>query len=146
MGLLVNSRALTADQLLRLPSPVLLCAKRDDFTKAILEAGIQTVSVNLPLAKELVGQPVSEILTNVTATAVRLMPDGLPVFLTDYEMLFDPRYNLDVIKLFCEIARHNKLIVKWCGSFDGDSLVYSEPGYDDYAKYIVSEYEITCVI
>jgi len=143
---IINNRTLTANKLLELPSPVLLCSKRDDFIQAIADADIQTVSLNLPLARELMGKTENEIATSVTATALRLMPDGLPVFLSDYEMLFDPRYKLDVIKVFCEISRYNTLIVKWCGSFDGDALIYAEPGYDDYSRYRVSDYEIACVI
>ena len=146
MGNIISNRVLTPDKLLGLPSPILLCPKRNDYYKALLDAGFQTVSLNLPLAKELAGKPVSEITANITTTVLQLIPDGSLIFLTDYEMLFDPRYELDVIKLFCEIARYNKLIVKWCGSFADDSLIYAEPGYDDYAKYKISDYESTCVV
>jgi hypothetical protein len=82
----------------------------------------------------------------VTATVLGLLPKDTTVYLMDYEMLFDPRYRLDVMKLFCEISRRGKLIVKWCGGFDGSSLTYAETGYGDYAQYRVSDYEIACVI
>lgn len=146
MGIIISNRILAANKMLGLPSPILLCSKRNDYCKAISDAGIQTISLNLPLAKKLVGKNLSEITANITAIVLQLMPDGTPILLTDYEMLFDPRYNLDVLKLFSEIARHSKLIVKWCGSFDNDSLLYSEPGYDDYSKYRISDYEIYCVV
>jgi hypothetical protein len=50
-----------AKELLRLPSPILLCVDRADFGKAIEEAGYQTVSLNLPLAKSLAGLSESDI-------------------------------------------------------------------------------------
>jgi hypothetical protein len=76
---------------------------------------------------------------------VGLLPKGAIVYLTDFEMLFDPRYSIDVMRLFCEISRYSKLIVKWCGNYDGECLTYAEPGYSDYARYKVGDYEIACV-
>ncbi len=32
-------------------------------------------------------------------------------------MLFDPRYEIDVIKLFCDKARITNVVVKWPGTF-----------------------------
>ena len=146
MGQILNNRTLTPKKFFALPSPIILCVERPDFVKAINESGSETVTLNLPLAKTLVGSAIQNISANVTTTVVNLLPAGQAVYLTDYEVLFDPRYKLDVIKLFCEIARHKKLFVKWCGGFLNDSLTYAEPGFDDYAKYKVSDYEIACII
>lgn len=147
MGKIINNRTLTAENLLRLPSPViLLCAQRLDFDKIIMDADTKFVNLNLPLAKALTGKTRIEIRSVITDTVIDLMPKNEAVYLTDYEMLFDPRYELDVIKLFCEISRHNRLTVKWCGILENDSLIYAEPGFDDYSKYKISEYKIACII
>jgi hypothetical protein len=34
-----------------------------------------------------------------------------PIFLTDYEMLFDPRYSIDVIRFFYELSRRAKIVI-----------------------------------
>ena len=147
MGNITNSRTLTAENLLRLPSPIiLLCPQRLDFEKAILDTGSHKVSLNLLLAKALIGKTEKERLTGITAAVLGLMPNEAAVYLTDYEMLFDPRYKLDVIKLFCEISRKAKLILKWCGGFNNGRLTYAEPDCDDYSDYKISDYKITCVI
>ena len=143
---IIRNRTLTADKLLTLPSPVILCVKRDDYNAAILDDGYQIFSLNLPLAKILIDKSESEFSTTVTDTIIALLPKDKNIYLQDYEMLFDPRYNLEVIKLFCEIARYNKLIVNWCGTYDEEILTYAEPGYDDYFRYKISNYNITCVI
>ena len=145
MGTIYSNRALTASKLLKFQSPILLCVKRKDYVKAISDAGFQTVDLNLPLAKNLIYRKEHETAPNVTEIVISLMPDGSPVYLTDYEILFDPRYKLDVMKLFYEISRYNKLIVQWCGSFVNEVLIFAEPGYEDYAKYLISDYDITCV-
>jgi hypothetical protein len=107
---------------------------------------VKTISLNSLLARELYKKECEWKYTDITTIFINLMPVSTPVYLTDYEMLFDPRYKLDVMRLFCEASRHNKLIVKWCGNFDNDTLTYAQPGYDDYSKYKISDYKITCVI
>jgi hypothetical protein len=146
MGKVINNRTLAAGKLLDLPSPIILCVHRPDFDKAIAESGCQTLKLNLTLAKALSGKPVQDITAGITAEVIGLLPDGAAVYLSDYEMLFDPRYKVDVMKLFCEISRYKKLIVKWRGGFTNEALTYAEPGYADYAKYKISDYEIACVI
>ena len=129
-----------------LQSPVILCVYREDYIKVIADANIRIVSLNLPLAKLFAGKSEREIIISLTETVISLLPKGEAVYLQDYEMLFDPRYKLDVLRMFNEISRHNKLIVQWCGGFDGNSLIYAEPGYADYSRYKVSEYDVSCVI
>ena len=146
MGIMINNRSLSAKKMMALQSPVILCIHREDFIKAIAYANIQAVSLNLPLAKSFFGKTEREIILAFTDTVISLLPKGDGVYLQDYEMLFDPRYKLDVLKMFYEISRYNKLIVKWCGGFDGNSLIYAEQGYADYSNYKVSDYDVACVI
>ena len=146
MGTLINNRILSPYKMMALQSPIILCVHRNDYIKAISDANIQAVSLNLPLAKSFAGKSEREIIVVINETVLNLLPIGESIYLQDYEMLFDPRYKLDVIRLFSEISRHNRLIVKWCGGFDGKSLTYAEPGYADYAAYKISDYNIVCVI
>jgi hypothetical protein len=146
MGEIYNSKTLAAKELPRLPAPVLLCTSRSDFDKAIAEADYQTVSLNLPLAKALVGLNPTDIQSVIGDKIRKILPPAKPVYLTDYEMLFDPRYGLDVIRLFMDISRRNNLIVKWCGAADKDTLIYAERGYEDYKRIKISDYDVTLVI
>ena len=138
-------KLLSAEKLLNLPTPILLCAGWHLYELAISNAGYKTISLNLSLAKALINIQESEIPSVITIKILNLLPNGQSIYLTDYEILFDPRYKLNVMKLFCEIARHHKLIIKWCGKNERDILVYSEPGYSDYIVYNESDYNITCV-
>lgn len=145
MGRVVSSRLLAAMELLRLPSPVIICADRPDFGKAISDNGYQTTRLNLPLAKLLEGLTLQEIRSIITNKIQDCLPQNRPVYLTGYEMLFDPRYEIDVIRLFADIARRNKLIVKWCGNASEESLTYAEQGYADFKRYKISDYDVTIV-
>jgi hypothetical protein len=145
MGKSYNSRTLEARELPRLPSPILLCIDRKDFDKEIAAANYQTVSLNLPLARSLTGLSVSDIQSVIGKKIREALPQSKPVYLTDYEMLFDPRYELDVFRLFIEMSRQNKLIVKWCGAVDGDTLTYAEQGFEDYKRIKINDYDVTVV-
>ena len=99
MGTIINNRTLSANKFMALRSPVILCVHRDDFIRAITDANIQAVSLNLPLAISLSGKSEREIIVTFTETVINLLPKGEAVFLKDYEMFFDPRYKLDVFKM-----------------------------------------------
>ena len=146
MDNIINSHILSFKKMLELPSPTVICARLPIVEKAIAEHRLHPVKINLQLAKTLFGKSETEITTNITNMVIGLLPKNKPVYLSDFEMLFDPRYKLDLIKLFCEISRHNRLFVEWPGKFSNDSLTYAEPEYDDFAKYKVSDYEIVCVV
>jgi hypothetical protein len=146
MGRTYNSRILAASELSRLSAPIILCIDRPDFDKVIADAGYQVVSLNLSLARLLAGLAPSDIQSVIGDRICELLPQTKPVYLTDYEMLFDPRYELDVLRLFVGLSRRNKLIVKWCGDVDGDTIVYAEQGFEDYKRIKVSDYDVTVVI
>lgn len=69
-----------------------------------------------------------------------------PTLLEEYEILFDPRYDVDAIKVFTELARRQKVVVKWCGRLNGNSLEYATPDDKDYHSFRIQDYDIICVI
>jgi len=146
MGFIINSRILSFKKMLELPSPTVICVRLPIVEKAVAEHLLHPIKINLLLAKTLFGKSETEITTSITNIVIGLLPKDKPVYLSDFEMLFNPHYKLDLIKLFCEISRHNWLFVEWPGEFSNGSLTYAKPGYDDFAKYRVSDYEIVCVV
>jgi hypothetical protein len=146
MGNIYNHRTLTANEILRLPSPVLICVDRLDIDATINDAGYQPVSLNLPLARSFLVMSEKDMQSVITDKIRNILPYSTPVYLLNYEMLFDPKYNLDIIRLFIDLSRRTRLIVKWCGTLDGDVLIYSEPGYEDYTRININNYDITVVV
>ena len=125
--------------------PIMLCNQQTIEEQTIVDAGYQRFALNHPLAKALVPLPEAGRIAMVRETVLTLIPRRASVYLVDYEMLFDPRYELDVLKLFYEISRRQKLIVKWCGRLVAQMLVYAEPGYPEYKQYNIAEHDIICV-
>jgi superoxide dismutase len=69
-----------------------------------------------------------------------------PLLISDFEMLFNPEYQIDVLKLFIMLNRRKKLAIVWCGEFEEGKLRFSEIDYLDYSSYDVIDYDITCII
>ena len=105
------------------------------------------LNLNIKLAEELVEYPSEQrpLRANDEVMSIISRCNGLTL-LEDYEILFDPRYGIDAIKVFIELARRQKVVVKWCGRLNGNSLEYATPEYTDYHSFRIQDYDITCVI
>lgn len=147
MGTLIKNSKINIDTIKKTTIPIILCSLAPRLQKIITECNYQELSLNKKLAKALVKKEVS-IRSQLVADEVMKIESSIqgPIFLTDYEMLFDPRYNLDVIRLFSELSRRAKIVIKWCGTLDDNHLVYATPAYRDFHSYNIHDYDITCVI
>ena len=72
------------------------------------------------------------------------MPDN--VVIKDIDVLFNPNYEVDVLRLLAEEKKRKSYSVIWPGSFRDGQLVYGEEGYLDYVTYNIANYDVTCVI
>ena len=71
--------------------------------------------------------------------------DASEIIVTNIDILFNPSYRLDIIKLFIQLSRNKTVIVQWPGKLDLNNLIYSEPKYEDYKKYEINNYNIICL-
>lgn len=67
------------------------------------------------------------------------------VIVDNIDILFNPEYNIDILGYFIQIARKKKIIIIWPGEYISDSLIYASPGYKDYKKYLIKNYDVICV-
>lgn len=68
------------------------------------------------------------------------------VIIKDIDVMFNPDYKVDVLKILIEARKRKKYSVIWPGRFENGKLFYSEEGYADYKVYDLADYDITCVI
>ena len=71
-------------------------------------------------------------------------PDGVTI--KDIDVMFNPDYKVDVLKILIAARKRKKYSVIWPGRFDNGKLYYSDEGYADYKVYDLADYDITCVI
>ena len=147
MGTLIKNSKINIDTIKKTTIPIMLCSSAPRLKKIITECNYQELSLNNELAKALVKKEVS-IRPQLVADEVMKIVSSIqgPVLLRDYEMLFDPRYNIDVIRFFYELLRRVKIVIKWCGAIDDNRLVYATPAHRDFHSYDIQDYDITCVI
>lgn len=83
-------------------------------------------------------------LGQIFNTVLDQYPDG--VIIKDIDVLFNPEYKVDVLKLLSEARKRKRFSVIWPGRCENGKLIYSEEGYPDYKVYNIENYDITCVI
>lgn len=104
-------------------------------------------SVSKPLAEALLAckpnrrsMKLEQIFNNILDT----LPDG--VVIKDIDVLFNPDYQVDVLKILMAARKRKRYSVIWPGRCENGKLIYGEEGYPDYKTYDIENYDITCVI
>ncbi len=70
-------------------------------------------------------------------------PDGVTI--TDIDVMFNPEYQVDVLKILIAARKRKRYSVIWPGRYEDGKLIYAEEGYPDYKVYEIANYDITCV-
>ena len=71
-------------------------------------------------------------------------PDG--VIIKDIDVMFNPEYQIDVLKLLVDARKRKDYKVIWPGRYEDGKLSYGEEGYLDYKVFDVANYDITFII
>ena len=136
----------TIIELSRLPDDAAMISRLLIYMKAIQKMH-EPRSVSKPLAEALLAckpnrrsMKLEQIFNNVLDT----LPDG--VVIKDIDVLFNPDYKVDVLKILIESRKRKRYSVIWPGRCEDGKLIYSEEGFPDYKTYNIENYDITCVI
>ena len=113
----------------------------------VIKEMMEPKSLSRELAKELLDckeNRRSMKLEQIFNKVMDQYPDG--VIIKDIDVMFNPNYKVDVLKILIETRKRKKYSVIWPGRFDGGKLYYGDEGYADYKVYDLKDYDITCVI
>lgn len=99
------------------------------------------VNVNLRLCERLLeitqsqrAVRVATLLGNILQSYSSYSSDV--ILLDNTELLFAPELAQDPLRLLQLLSRNRILVAAWAGSFDGNTLTYSEPGHRDFRRYL----------
>lgn len=107
---------------------------------------IEPKSVSKELADELLAcrpNRRSIKLEQIFNTVLDRYPDDVTI--KDIDVMFNPGYKVDVLKILVAARKRKRYRVVWPGRFEDGKLVYGEEGYPDYKVYKIEDYDITFV-
>ena len=126
-------------------TPLIICTDAPRVRKKIDSAGYKEVQISRDLSKRLLEYSKSERPLLVESLLKNMLDYHDPILITRFEMMFDPRYEIDLIKVFCEKARTINVAVKWPGQLVDNKLIYANIGDPDYHEYECNSYQIRVV-
>lgn len=140
MGVIITARKFSPQNQAGLLKPIVYCCQYEGVKE-------HAVSINLELAQALKAFKPKRRTMQIErcfAEILLKLPEG--VVLKDFDVLFNPDYKVDVMKMMVNTCKAKPFSIIWPGTFDGTRLVYAEEGFQDYKTYDVSSYDITCIV
>lgn len=82
-------------------------------------------------------------MEDIFYSVIKKYPDG--VIIKDIDVMFNPEYKIDVLKILISARKRKKYYVIWPGRIENGKLIYGEEGFPDYKEYDIADYDITFV-
>lgn len=139
MGIIITCRMFISKKQVGLSKPVIYCNPAKDLIE-------QAVPLNRTLAELLIQYKPARRTFQVERcfqTVLARLPDGAVI--KDFDVLFNPEYKIDVLKILIRNCKVKPFSVIWPGTLQDGKLIYAEAGYKDYKEYDVDAYDVTCV-
>lgn len=145
MGQFFQYEDLDRNKISTILRPIIFCTSE---TQALyLLSDYKIVSVNEPLSQIMKEYEFHERCYFIEQEFQNIIQQyEQSLILKDYEMLFDPSYQLNVFKVFVNANRKKQLAVLWNGKHDYRRIWFAEPEYLDYKSYVISDYDVSCII
>ena len=140
MGVIIKARDLPALERSGMARPILYCYP----DKALEE---QAVPINVEMAKKLSAVKPNRRTMRMEQCFQQVLsslPDN--VVIRDFDVMFNPDYAVDVLKIMSSTAKVKAFRVIWPGRCEDGRLIYAEEGYRDYKVFEISKYDVTVVV
>ena len=120
--------------------PIFFCCLDEELSQ-------RAISLNVQLAEKLLAvkpQRRSIKLDSIVAQVLDALPPRS--IIKDIDVLFNPAYQVDVLRVLIGACRRNEFSIIWPGKLSKGKLIYAEPGYSDYQSFDLEKYDITCIV
>lgn len=140
MGIVIKKRDLRSLEQSGTARLVLYC-----FPDKLLEEN--AVPVNIEIAKKLTAVKANRRTMRMEQCFQQVL-GGLPnnVVICDFDVMFNPEYAVDVLKIMCSVAKAKPFRAIWPGKYEDGKLIYAEEGYRDYKAFDINKYDVTVVV
>ncbi len=130
---------------IKLPDEEAMISRLLVYLKKIKEI-VEPQSISKEMADELMAckpERRSMKLEQIFNNVLDRYPDGVTI--KDIDVMFNPDYKVDVLKILIAARKRKRYSVIWPGRLEDGKLIYGEEGYPDYKVYKIADYDITCV-
>ena len=94
------------------------------------------LNLNLELSRQLLDLTAEQrALRFAEVLGEVLGPDEAPIFLYRIEMIFEPAFQQDAIRLLQQLSRMRMIVAAWSGTIEGAFLTYAEAGHREYQRH-----------
>ena len=140
MGMILTAGKYSIMQRNSLQKPLVFCNPDKEFINA-------AISINIELAKRLVAINQNRRTMRMEQCFQQVLND-LPdkVVIKDFDVMFNPEYKIDVLRIMISSAKIKPFSIIWPGCFEDGKLIYAEEGFADHKVFDISQYDITCII
>lgn len=109
--------------------------------------GLKTFPLDQALAEQLIQVRPKRRSMRLETNFNKLLAD-LPddCVIQDFDVMFNPDYQVDVLKILIEARKHKRFHVIWPGKCENGKLTYSQETYPDYKVYDIANYDVTCIV
>ena len=109
--------------------------------------GLETFKLDKELAEQLIQTRPKRRSMRLEAYFNKLLaelPDDCVI--QDFDVMFHPDYQVDVLRIMIEARKHKRFKVVWPGNVQNGKLTYSQEHYPDYKVYDIANYDVTCIV
>ena len=93
------------------------------------------INVNLELARRLLELTAEHRALRFAGVLDEILgPDQSAAFLHRIEMIFDPAFQQDPLRLLRQLSRTRTVVAAWSGMVEGAFLTYAEVGHPEYQR------------
>lgn len=117
------------------------------YANGTYEQEASAVSINKRLAEELRKLKPTRRTMQLEKCFNKIL-DSLPekVVIKDIDVMFNPAYMVDVIRILVEANKRHPFSLVWSGRYDDNRLLYGEEDLADYKAFEISDYDIVCIV
>ncbi|MDU6263680.1 MAG: BREX-3 system P-loop-containing protein BrxF [Anaerocolumna aminovalerica] len=140
MGAIIQARDFSPEKHAGLLKPIIYCCPYGNVES-------EAISINVLLAEKLVKfRPNRRTmrLEHCFSQVLDSLPDG--VIIKDFDVMFNPEYQVDLLKLMVTVCKKKPFSIIWPGKCDDGMLFYAEEGYQDYKLFSIEDYDVTCIV
>ena len=120
--------------------PIIFCDPDEELEK-------NAVVLNVSIAEKLINAKPSRRsfrLPSIIDSIIAELTENSTI--KDFDVLFNPDYQIDVLQLLIAACRKNEFAILWPGTYSDGKLMYAETGYSDFKIYDLDKYDVTCIV